>query len=204
MCDFVDEVPDDIFRRLTHAGQVAFEPVNPTTGVKTRLKAQYYVMAMHSMSLADALTLFKVCVCAAVLVCCSLVLLVCVVMVDVGVGVVAAWCYCSVCVRTVIGLAMAYLPFFPCHACALVLFVLYQVGEPRPLPFLVKVLHDVGRGLLSVRANRVLHMDLKAANVVLDWAGPDSRYALPHMELGPLQWGEGVPVDGCRFPCLSK
>ena len=62
MCDFVDEVPDDIFRRLTHAGQVAFEPVNPTTGVKTRLKAQYYVMAMHNMSLADALTMFKVCV----------------------------------------------------------------------------------------------------------------------------------------------
>jgi hypothetical protein len=61
VCDFVDEVPDDIFRRLTHAGQVAFEPVNPASGVKTRLKAQYYVMAMHSMSLANALALFKVC-----------------------------------------------------------------------------------------------------------------------------------------------
>ncbi len=47
---------------------------------------------------------------------------------------------------------------------------------PRPLPFLVKVLHDVGCGLLSIRATRVVHMDLKAANVVLDWAGPDSRY----------------------------
>ena len=57
---------------------------------------------------------------------------------------------------------------------------------PRPLPFLVKVLHDVGCGLLSIRATRVVHMDLKAANVVLDWAGPDSRYhslpppPLPH------------------------
>jgi hypothetical protein len=55
------------------------------------------------------------------------------------------------------------------------------VGVPRPLPFLVKVLHDVGCGLLSIRATRVVHMDLKAANVVLDWAGPDSRYpSLPH------------------------
>jgi hypothetical protein len=60
-----------------------------------------------------------------------------------------------------------------------------QVGEPRPLPFLMKVLRDVGRGLQSVRASRVLHMDLKAANVVLDWDGPDSRYALHHMELKP-------------------
>ncbi len=55
---------------------------------------------------------------------------------------------------------------------------------PRPLPFLVKVLHDVGCGLLFIRATRVVHMDLKAANVVLDWAGPDSRYPsqplLPH------------------------
>ncbi len=52
---------------------------------------------------------------------------------------------------------------------------------PRPLPFLVKVLHDVGCGLLSIRTTRVVHMDLKAANVVLDWAGPDSRYhSLPH------------------------
>ena len=50
------------------------------------------------------------------------------------------------------------------------------MGVPRPLPFLVKVLHDVGCGLLSIRATRVVHMDLKAANVVLDWAGPDSRY----------------------------
>ena len=56
------------------------------------------------------------------------------------------------------------------------------MGVPRPLPFLVKVLHDVGCGLLSIRATRVVHMDLKAANVVLDWAGPDSRYhpSLPH------------------------
>jgi hypothetical protein len=61
VCDFLDEVPDDVFCRLTPAAQVAFEPVNPTTGVKTRLRAQYYVMAMHSMSLANALALFKVC-----------------------------------------------------------------------------------------------------------------------------------------------
>ncbi len=64
VCDFLDEVPDDVFYRLTPAAQVAFEPVNSTTGVKTRLRAQYYVMAMHSMSLANALTMFKVCVCA--------------------------------------------------------------------------------------------------------------------------------------------
>ncbi len=49
------------------------------------------------------------------------------------------------------------------------------MGQPRPLPFVVKVLHDVGCGLLSIRANRVLHMDLTEYNVVLDWAGPDSR-----------------------------
>ena len=61
MCDFLDEVPDDVFSRLTPAAQVAFEPVNPTTGGKTRLRAQYYVMAMHTMSLANALALFKVC-----------------------------------------------------------------------------------------------------------------------------------------------
>ena len=54
------------------------------------------------------------------------------------------------------------------------------MGVPRPLPFLVKVLHDVGCGLLSIRATRVVHMDLKAANVVLDWAGPDSRYHSQH------------------------
>ncbi len=60
MCDFMDEVPDAVFDLLTPAGQVAFEPVNPTTGVKTRLRAQYYVMAMHNMSLADALKAFKV------------------------------------------------------------------------------------------------------------------------------------------------
>jgi hypothetical protein len=53
---------------------------------------------------------------------------------------------------------------------------MHQVGEPRPLPFLVKVLHDVGRGLQSARSNHVLHMDVKVANVVLDWDGPDSRY----------------------------
>ncbi len=58
---------------------------------------------------------------------------------------------------------------------------------PRPLPFLVKVLHDVGCGLLSIRATRVVHMDLKAANVVLDWAGPDSRYhSLPPHYPPPL------------------
>jgi hypothetical protein len=61
VCDFVDEVPDTIFDGLTHAGQAAFESVNPATGLKSRLRAQYYVMAMHSMSLADALTMFKVC-----------------------------------------------------------------------------------------------------------------------------------------------
>ena len=60
MYDFVDEVPDAVFDRLTPAGQVAFEPVNPTTGDKIRLRAQYYLMAMHNMSLADALTMFKV------------------------------------------------------------------------------------------------------------------------------------------------
>ncbi len=60
MCDFVDEVPDEIFCRLTYAGQVVFEALNPTTGVKTRRRAQYYVMAMHNMSLADVQGLFKV------------------------------------------------------------------------------------------------------------------------------------------------
>jgi hypothetical protein len=60
VCDFVDEVPDDVFGRLTPAGQGAFEPVTSTTGVKTRLPAQYFVMAMHNMSLADALAEFKV------------------------------------------------------------------------------------------------------------------------------------------------
>ncbi len=62
VCDFVDEVPDTIFDGLTHAGQAAFESVNPATGL-SRLRAQYYVMAMHNMSLADALTMFKVGVC---------------------------------------------------------------------------------------------------------------------------------------------
>jgi hypothetical protein len=60
VCDFLDEVPDCVFCRLTPAAQVAFEPVNPTTGYKTRLRAQYYVMAMHNMSLAYALDLFRV------------------------------------------------------------------------------------------------------------------------------------------------
>ncbi len=100
---------------------------------------------------------------AAVVACCSVLLVDCTVAIAGVVGVLGA----AAC---------------PCHACACVLFVQNQVGEPRPLPFLVKVLCDVGRGLLSVRANRVLHMDLKAANVVLDWAGPDSRYAQHHME----------------------
>ena len=52
-----------------------------------------------------------------------------------------------------------------------------QVGTPRPIAFVVKVLLDVGSGLLAARSNRVVHMDVKAANVVLDWEGPDSRYA---------------------------
>lgn len=56
-----------------------------------------------------------------------------------------------------------------------------QIGVPRPLPFLLKVLVDVGRGLLSARAARVLHMDVKAANVVVDWEGPDSTVYVPCM-----------------------
>ncbi len=66
------------------------------------------------------------------------------------------------------------IPYFILSALALVVG-LHQVGVPRPLPFVVKVLHDVGRGLLSVVANRVIHMDMKPGNVVVDWAGPDSR-----------------------------
>ena len=66
VCDFVGEVPDTIFYELTHAGQAAFESANPATGLKSRLRAQYYVMAMHNMSLADALTMFKVGICASV------------------------------------------------------------------------------------------------------------------------------------------
>ncbi len=77
------------------------------------------------------------------------------------------------------------------RACACVL--LCQVGEPRPLPFLVKVLVDVGRGLLSARSNHVLHMDVKAANVVLDWVGPGCG-ALPH----------ALVIDfGCGMECID-
>jgi len=43
------------------------------------------------------------------------------------------------------------------------------------VPFVAKVLYDVARGLQSARdRNHVIHMDVKAANVVLDWDGPDS------------------------------
>jgi hypothetical protein len=49
-----------------------------------------------------------------------------------------------------------------------------QAG-PRPAPFVVKVLYDVACGLQSARDNNnVVHMDVKAANIVLDWGGPDS------------------------------
>ncbi len=72
---------------------------------------------------------------------------------------------------------------------------------PRPLPFLVKVLHDVGCGLLSIRATRVVHMDLKAANVVLDWAGPDSRYhSLPPHYPPPLPHHTTLPYP-THIPC---
>lgn len=66
VCDFVDEVPDAIFDCLTPIGQVAFESIHPATGSKSRLRAHYNVMAMHNMSLADALTMFKVGLCACV------------------------------------------------------------------------------------------------------------------------------------------
>ena len=86
---------------------------------------------------------------------------------------------------------------------------------PRPLPFLVKVLHDVGCGLLSIRATRVVHMDLKAANVVLDWAGPDSRYhslppppplphhtTLPHSHTLPAHIITTMNAYHCTGECL--
>ncbi len=67
------------------------------------------------------------------------------------------------------------------------------MGVPRPLPFIVKVLHDVGHGLLSARSNHVLHMDVKAANVVLDWGGPNCG-ALPH----------ALVIDfGCGVECMD-
>lgn len=53
-----------------------------------------------------------------------------------------------------------------------------QVGEPRPFDFLIKILCDVGRGLLAARNCRVVHMDLTPENVMLDWGGPDSRWVV--------------------------
>ena len=183
VCDFLDEVPDDVFCRLTPAAQVAFEPVNPTTGVKTRLRAQYYVMARHSMSLANALALFKVCAWQQSLS-----------------AVAFSWWTAPLSLQALLPLLVLLLA----RVMHVPVCCLHQVGEPRPLPFLVKVLCDVGRGLLSVRANRVVHMDLKAANVVLDWGGPDSRYARTTWNTPFTRLGEGVLVDGCRFPCLSQ
>ncbi len=59
VCDFVDEVPDGIFECLTPSAQAAFQTVG-AVGVKSRIRAQYYVMAMHSWTLADALGSFQV------------------------------------------------------------------------------------------------------------------------------------------------
>jgi hypothetical protein len=64
--DFVDEVPDAIFDCLTPTVQAVLESVNPVTGLMSRVRAQYYVLAMHNMSLAGALTIFKVRLCACV------------------------------------------------------------------------------------------------------------------------------------------
>jgi hypothetical protein len=58
VCDFVDEVPDEVFDRLTYAARAAFE--STCDGVRARLRAQYYLMAMHGMSLAEALGTFQV------------------------------------------------------------------------------------------------------------------------------------------------
>ncbi len=55
ICDFIDEVPDDIFHKMPHLIQTALQ--SPT---KPRSRVQYYVMGMHSMSLANALEMFKV------------------------------------------------------------------------------------------------------------------------------------------------
>jgi hypothetical protein len=60
VCDFVDEVPDGIFECLTPSAQAAFQTVS-AVGVKSRIRAQYYIMAMHSWTLADALGSFQVC-----------------------------------------------------------------------------------------------------------------------------------------------
>ncbi len=59
--------------------------------------------------------------------------------------------------------------------CSLLVSLCCLQPGPRPVPFVVKVLYDVARGLQSARdRNHVIHMDVKAANVVLDWDGPDS------------------------------
>ncbi len=78
------------------------------------------------------------------------------------------------------------------------LCVVRQVGTPRPIAFVVKVLLDVGSGLLAARNNRVVHMDVKAANVVLDWEGPDSRYATNRQH----QPAPSIPIHCCS-PTLT-
>ena len=60
ICDFRDEVPDVVLALLPPEAQAVLEPVNPVTGQKERLRAQYYVLGLHARSLDDALSLFKV------------------------------------------------------------------------------------------------------------------------------------------------
>ena len=60
VCDFVDEVPGGMLECLTPSAQAAFQTVS-AVGVKSRIRAQYYIMAMHSWTLANALGSFQVC-----------------------------------------------------------------------------------------------------------------------------------------------
>ena len=61
ICDFVDELPDNIFSRLPHVIQASFGQLTSTSlAPPCRPRAQYYLMAVHTMSLVSALAMFQV------------------------------------------------------------------------------------------------------------------------------------------------